>query len=104
MRCRVTLHDLHAPANRRRPRCSLAEGHHGPHSFVPVAQRPQRAQPDERKRRILNFIQTYRDQNQHPPSMREIASYVGISVSTVFEDLAAMQRTGVIEVTRGQRA
>jgi repressor LexA len=62
----------------------------------------------ERQQRILEFIRTFIDEHQFPPTIREIGETVGItSTSVVKYNLDALERRGFIErdreISRGLR-
>lgn len=55
----------------------------------------------DRQDEVLAFIQGYVTRTHYPPSRREIASVLGMSVSTVQLILADLIEQGLITVTPG---
>ncbi len=51
----------------------------------------------ERQQKILEYIKSYTEENQYPPTIREIATAVGLkSSSTVHGHLDRMRENGYI--------
>ena len=46
---------------------------------------------------IYRFIQSYVEENQRPPSLREIGSHLDVSVGTVQDQVEAIRRKGFLE-------
>lgn len=59
-------------------------------------------EPTARQIQVVNFIRSYRDQHGFPPTISEIATFLGIARTTVFAHLAACEKKGLIEVGRGK--
>lgn len=59
-------------------------------------------EPTRRQLQVLNFIKSYIADKGYPPTMREVSGYLGITVSTVFAHLAALQRKGLITTEAGK--
>lgn len=60
-------------------------------------------QATEKQLQVRNVIRSLIEQNGYPPSIREVADYIGLSPSTVFNHLAALQRKGLIRVDKGKQ-
>ena len=57
--------------------------------------------PNQRK--MYQFIVEYVGQHLYPPSIVEIATFVGIALSTAQNNLQRIQKCGLIELGEGQR-
>ena len=57
----------------------------------------------ETRKRIYNFIKAYIQENQYPPTNREISEGVGLqSTNTVYNQLHKLQEMGVISFVEKQ--
>jgi repressor LexA len=56
----------------------------------------------EKQQAILDFIQTYLEAHQYPPSVREIGRQFGIYPATVQDHLSAIERKGFLKKKRFQ--
>lgn len=54
------------------------------------------------RRRILDFLVSYRESQGYPPSVRDIATWTSIPPATVFYHLGVLEREGVITRREGK--
>ena len=55
-------------------------------------------QPSEREKVVLDFVKTYADQHYgRPPTFREIAKALDRCVTTVYHQVAMLERKGYVE-------
>lgn len=59
---------------------------------------------NKNQRKMFDFIVSYVKENLYPPSVTEIAEYVGISNTTVQSNLIRIQKCGLIKLGTGQRS
>ena len=59
-------------------------------------------EPTAKQMQVVNFIRSYRDQHEYPPTITEISDFLGIARTTVFSHLAACEKKGLIEVEHGK--
>lgn len=59
---------------------------------------------NKNQRKMFDFIVSYVKENLYPPSITEIAEYVGISNTTVQSNLIRIQKCGLIKLGTGQRS
>ena len=56
----------------------------------------------EQQRHVLNFVRSYLEQHRYPPALTEIASFLGLSKSTVFTHVSALERKGYLKREAGK--
>jgi repressor LexA len=50
----------------------------------------------QRQKEILSFIQTYKDEHNYPPTIREMADFFAISVKGAHDHVIALKRKGAL--------
>jgi repressor LexA len=55
-----------------------------------------------RQREIMQYVSEYTDTYHYPPTLQEIARWLGVSKTTVAEHVATMQKQGLIDRRRGR--
>ena len=62
------------------------------------------SQPTERQQQVLDFIQSYIENNGYPPTLREICAHLGVSGNlSAIRHLVALEKKGFLKRDTGSR-